>query len=117
MMQTHARRVGILTVQGSSRVSLVRLLQRRRREENDANGLTELVIPLRDHDHVFLKGHRVMVQVQSTWFPVIDRNPQKFMPSIDNATARPLCGGDAARVLLSENAEPHCAFRNLLITR
>ena len=39
-------------------------------------------IPLRDHDHVFLKGHRIMVQVQSTWFPVIDRNPQKFVPSI-----------------------------------
>jgi len=44
-------------------------------------------IPLRDRDHVFLKGHRVMVQVQSTWFPVIDRNPQKFVPSIYKATA------------------------------
>jgi uncharacterized protein len=44
-------------------------------------------IPLRDHDHVFLKGHRIMVQVQSTWFPVIDRNPQKFVPSIYQAAA------------------------------
>ena len=44
-------------------------------------------IPLRDRDHVFLKGHRLMVQVQSTWFPLIDRNPQKFVPSIYNATA------------------------------
>ena len=44
-------------------------------------------IPLRDHDHVFLKGHRLMVQVQSTWFPLIDRNPQKFVPSI--YTAKP----------------------------
>ncbi|HTR37149.1 MAG TPA: CocE/NonD family hydrolase [Bryobacteraceae bacterium] len=44
-------------------------------------------IPLRDHDHVFLKGHRIMVQVQSTWFPVIDRNPQKFVPSIYKAAA------------------------------
>jgi putative CocE/NonD family hydrolase len=44
-------------------------------------------IPLRDHDHVFLKGHRIMVQVQSTWFPVIDRNPQKFVPSIYKAEA------------------------------
>ncbi len=44
-------------------------------------------IPLRDHDHVFLKGHRIMVQVQSTWFPVIDRDPQKFVPSIYQATA------------------------------
>jgi putative CocE/NonD family hydrolase len=44
-------------------------------------------VPLRDHDHVFLKGHRIMVQVQSTWFPVIDRNPQKFVPSIYKAQA------------------------------
>jgi uncharacterized protein len=44
-------------------------------------------IPLRDHDHAFLKGHRLMVQVQSTWFPVIDRNPQKFVPSINQAVA------------------------------
>ncbi len=47
----------------------------------------EWKIPLRDHDYVFLKGHRLMVQIQSTWFPVIDRNPQKFMPSIYQATA------------------------------
>ena len=33
-------------------------------------------------DHVFLKGHRIMVQVQSTWFPLIDRNPQMFVPNI-----------------------------------
>ncbi len=42
-------------------------------------------VPLRDHDHVFLKGHRLMVQLQSTWFPVIDRNPQQFVPSIYKA--------------------------------
>ena len=48
---------------------------------------TEWNIPLRDHDHVFLKGHRIMVQIQSTWFPVIDRNPQKFLPSIYKASA------------------------------
>jgi uncharacterized protein len=53
----------------------------------EANHPIEWVIPLRDHDHVFLKGHRIMVQVQSTWFPVIDRNPQKFVPSIYQATA------------------------------
>jgi putative CocE/NonD family hydrolase len=44
-------------------------------------------IPLRDRDHVFLKGHRLMLQIQSTWFPLIDRNPQKFVPSIYQATA------------------------------
>ncbi len=50
-----------------------------------ANKPVEWNIPLRDHDHVFLKGHRIMVQVQSTWFPIIDRNPQKFVPSIYKA--------------------------------
>jgi uncharacterized protein len=33
-------------------------------------------------NHVFKKGHRIMVQVQSTWFPLYDRNPQTFVPSI-----------------------------------
>jgi putative CocE/NonD family hydrolase len=33
-------------------------------------------------DHVFLKGHRIMVQVQSTLFPLYDRNPQTFVPNI-----------------------------------
>jgi hypothetical protein len=51
------------------------------------NRPTEFAIPLRDHDHVFLRSHRIMVQVQSTWFPVIDRNPQKFVPSIEAAAA------------------------------
>ena len=51
-----------------------------------ANKPIEWKVPLRDRDHVFLKGHRVMVQIQSTWFPVIDRNPQKFVPSIYKAS-------------------------------
>ena len=34
------------------------------------------------NDHTFKKGHRIMVQVQSTWFPVIDRNPQTFVSNI-----------------------------------
>jgi putative CocE/NonD family hydrolase len=33
-------------------------------------------------NHVFLRGHRIMVQVQSSWFPLYDRNPQTFVPSI-----------------------------------
>jgi hypothetical protein len=32
--------------------------------------------------HRFQKGHRLMVQIQSTWFPLVDRNPQKFVPNI-----------------------------------
>ena len=51
------------------------------------NQPVEWNIPLRDHDHAFLPGHRLMVQIQSTWFPVIDRNPQKFVPSIYQAAA------------------------------
>ena len=51
------------------------------------NRPVEWKIPLRDRDHVFLKGHRLMVQVQSTWFPIIDRNPQKFVQSIFQARA------------------------------
>jgi putative CocE/NonD family hydrolase len=52
-----------------------------------ANAPVEWNIPLRDHDHVFLKGHRLMVQIQSSWFPLIDRNPQKFVRSIYQAAA------------------------------
>ena len=44
-------------------------------------------VPLRDRDHVFRAGHRIMVQVQSSWFPIIDRNPQTFVPSIYAAKA------------------------------
>ena len=52
-----------------------------------ANKAVEWNVPLRARDHVFLKGHRIMVQIQSTWFPLIDRNPQKFVPSIYEAVA------------------------------
>jgi putative CocE/NonD family hydrolase len=48
--------------------------------------VAEYVIDLHTNDHCFLRGHRVMVQVQSTWFPLIDRNPQKFVPNIFRAT-------------------------------
>jgi putative CocE/NonD family hydrolase len=33
-------------------------------------------------NHVFLRGHRIMVQIQSSWFPLYDRNPQTFVPNI-----------------------------------
>jgi predicted acyl esterase len=33
-------------------------------------------------DHVFLPGHRVMVQIQSSWFPLYDRNPQSYVANI-----------------------------------
>ncbi len=43
-------------------------------------------IDLHSLDHVFQPGHRIMVQVQSTWFPLIDRNPQRYVPTIFEAT-------------------------------
>jgi predicted acyl esterase len=41
--------------------------------------VTRLEFPLGDKYHTFLRGHRIMVQVQSSWFPMFDRNPQKFV--------------------------------------
>jgi len=40
---------------------------------------------LHTQNYTFKKGHRVMVQVQSSWFPIIDRNPQTFVPNIFEA--------------------------------
>jgi hypothetical protein len=40
-----------------------------------------------DLAHLFKKGHRIMIQVQSSWFPLVDRNPQKFM-RIPDATEK-----------------------------
>ena len=42
----------------------------------------EVAIDLLTRNHVFRKGHRIMVQVQGTWFPLYDRNPQTFVPSV-----------------------------------
>ncbi len=49
--------------------------------------VTDFKIDLHTVDHRFLKGHRIMVQVQSTWFPLIDRNPQTFVENIFLAKA------------------------------
>jgi putative CocE/NonD family hydrolase len=47
-----------------------------------ANEPTKVSLELLDVLHTFKKGHRIMVQVQSTWFPLVDRNPQKYVPNI-----------------------------------
>jgi len=49
--------------------------------------VTPYRIDLHTNDHAFLKGHRIMVQVQSTWFPLYDRNPQTFVSNIFEARA------------------------------
>ena len=49
------------------------------------NEPTLVKLPLQDVLHTFKKGHRIMVQVCSTWFPLVDRNPQKYVENIFQA--------------------------------
>ena len=42
----------------------------------------EYAIDMRGNDYTFIRGHRIKVQIQSSWFPLYDRNPQKFVPNI-----------------------------------
>jgi predicted acyl esterase len=51
------------------------------------DSVVEYTIDLHTQNYTFRHGHRIMVQVQSTWFPLIDRNPQTFVPSIFEARA------------------------------
>jgi uncharacterized protein len=53
-----------------------------------SNTPLEYVFALPTANHVFARGHRIMVQVQSTWFPLYDRNPQTFVSNIFFAQAR-----------------------------
>jgi putative CocE/NonD family hydrolase len=55
-------------------------------------------------DHVFARGHRIMVQVQSSWFPVYDRNPQTFVPNIFDA--KPADYRKATETVLHDPARP-----------
>ncbi|MCC7433888.1 MAG: CocE/NonD family hydrolase [Methanoregulaceae archaeon] len=72
-----------------------------------ANERTAVNFVLPDICHTFKKGHRVMVQIQSSWFPIVDRNPQKFVENIffakpedfQKATQRIFVGGaDGSRL-------------------
>ncbi len=49
------------------------------------NKITYVDLPLQDVYHTFQKGHKIQVQIQSTWFPLIDLNPQKYVPNIFKA--------------------------------
>jgi len=55
-------------------------------EAISANEVLEYRFSLHAADHTFLKGHRIKVQIQSTWFPLYDRNPQKFLLNIMTAS-------------------------------
>jgi predicted acyl esterase len=49
------------------------------------NRALEYTLRLPHANHTFARGHRIMVQVQSSWFPLYDMNPQTFVPSIFEA--------------------------------
>jgi putative CocE/NonD family hydrolase len=47
-----------------------------------AGAPTKVAVELQDVLHTFARGHRIMVQISSTWFPLVDRNPQKYVDNI-----------------------------------
>jgi predicted acyl esterase len=49
------------------------------------NRAYSIAVDLHTQNYRFLKGHRIQLQIQSTWFPLIDRNPQTFVPNIFEA--------------------------------
>ncbi len=72
-----------------------------------ANQPAKIRLELLDVLHRFKKGHRVMIQIQSTWFPLVDRNPQKYVDNIyfakpgdfEKATHRVYRSGEHTSVL------------------
>ncbi|MGH7690323.1 MAG: CocE/NonD family hydrolase, partial [Gemmatimonadaceae bacterium] len=69
--------------------------------------------PLPTVNHVFLPGHRIMVQIQSSWFPLYDRNPQTFVPNI--FWAKP---GDYKKATMTVYHEPgHESFVELPVVK
>ena len=56
-------------------------------ERVDPGKIYDYAIDIHSANHAFLQGHRIMLQVQSTWFPLIDRNPQTFVENIFRAPA------------------------------
>jgi putative CocE/NonD family hydrolase len=71
-----------------------------------------LTVDMRNMNHRFKKGHRIMVQVQSSWFPLIDRNPQTFVPTSSRrrkATSRRRPSGSSAPASLRRTSRcPWC---------
>ena len=76
-------------------------------EPLESNKPTAIQFDLPSINHTFRRGHRIMVQIQSTWFPLIDRNPQKFLNIPDakpedfqKATQRVYRGGEHASAIV-----------------
>ncbi len=62
------------------------------------NHVDEYVVDLHTQDYKFRKGHRIMVEVQSSWFPLIDRNPQTYVPNIFQAKDSDFKAADASHL-------------------
>ncbi|MDB5249058.1 MAG: CocE/NonD family hydrolase [Segetibacter sp.] len=75
--------------------------------------ITEVKYELNDVAHCFKKGHKIMVQVQSSWFPLVDRNPQKFM-SIPKADEKDF---QAATMRIYHDAAHPSSIEVLQLTR
>jgi putative CocE/NonD family hydrolase len=76
-------------------------------EPLESNKPTPIHFDLPSINHTFRRGHRIMVQIQSTWFPLVDRNPQKFLNILDakpedfqKATQRVYRGGEHASAIV-----------------
>ncbi len=63
-------------------------------------------------NHVFLPGHRIMVQIQSSWFPLYDRNPQKYVKNIFFAT-----GSDYQKATIQVFEGPQTSFIDLPVVK
>ena len=74
----------------------------------------ELHVQLQDINHSFRRGHRIMVQLQSSWFPLIDRNPQTFVPI---RSARPEDFQAATQKLYRWKGQPSGLDLKLLVPR
>jgi putative CocE/NonD family hydrolase len=70
------------------------------------NQTTSFRYSLNGQNYTFRRGHKIMVQVQSTWFPLIDRNPQTFVPNIFAAQASDYRAA-TVRVMRSARAASH----------
>ena len=76
-------------------------------EPLEPNRPTALNFDLPSINHTFRRGHRIMVQIQSSWFPLVDRNPQKFVSipeakaeDFQKATERIYRGGEHASAIV-----------------
>jgi len=76
-------------------------------EPLEPNKPTQINFDLPSINHTFRRGHRIIVQIQSTWFPLVDRNPQKFMnipaakaEDFQKATERVYRGGEHASAIV-----------------